>query len=219
MKTFGDANVRKFYAEKIISDIPSIYSIDYSKIAALEGFKQKSIDNLKSAIENSKKQNLNRLIYGLGIRYVGETTAKTLAKAVDTIFDLKKLSIEDLQQLKDIGGKVAESVFSFFHNEDNLKMLEQLADKGVNTKGDKTEPASGKFTGLTFLFTGTLPTLKRSAAEKMAEDNGGKLLSSVSSNLNFLVVGESAGSKLDKAKKIKSIKIIDEPDFLNMLQS
>ncbi len=219
MKTFGEANVRKFYGEKIISDIPSIYEIDYEKIGRLEGFKQKSVDNLKSAIENSKKQNLNRLIYGLGIRYVGETTAKTLAKAVDNIFDLKNFSIEDLQGLKDIGGKVAESVFSFFHNEDNMGMLEKLADKGVNIKGDKTEPVSGKFSDLTFLFTGTLPTLKRSAAEKMAEENGGKLLSSVSSNLNFLVVGESAGSKLDKAKKIKSIKIINEEDFLNMIQS
>ncbi|HEY5367861.1 MAG TPA: NAD-dependent DNA ligase LigA [Hanamia sp.] len=219
MKTFGEANVRKFYAEKIIHDIPSIYSIDYNRIAGLEGFKQKSIDNLRSAIENSKKQNLNRLIYGLGIRYVGEITAKTLAKAVDTIFDLKIFSIEDLQQLKDIGGKVAESVFSFFHNEDNLKMLEKLAEDGINVKGDKTEPVSGKFSGLTFLFTGIMPTLKRSAAEKMAEENGGKLLSSVSANLNFLVVGESAGSKLDKAKKIKSIKIINEEDFLNMIQS
>lgn len=219
MKTFGEANVRKFYGEKIITDIPSIYDIDYGKIAGLDGFKQKSIDNLKSAIDNSKKQNLNRLIYGLGIRYVGETTAKTLAKSVNNIFDLNKFSIDDLQQLKDIGGKVAESVFSFFHNEDNLKMLEKLADKGVNIKGDKTEAISGKFSGLTFLFTGTLPTLKRTVAEKMAEEHGGKLLSSVSSNLNFLVVGESAGGKLDKAKKIKSIKIINEEDFLNMLQS
>ena len=219
MKTFGEANVRKFYEAKIISDIPSIYSIDFNKIAALEGFKQKSIDNLNSAIENSKKQTLNRLIYGLGIRYVGETTAKTLSKNIDTIFDLKNFSIEELQELKDIGGKVAESVFSFFHNTDNIKMLDHLAEKGINISGDKTEPSSGKFSGLTFLFTGTLPTLKRSAAEKMAEDNGGKLLPSVSSNLDYLVVGEAAGSKLDKAKKIKSIKIINEENFLNMLQS
>ncbi|MEO9022295.1 MAG: NAD-dependent DNA ligase LigA [Ginsengibacter sp.] len=219
MKTFGEANVRRFYALGLISDIPSIYSIDFEKIAALEGFKQKSIENLKAAIENSKTQNLHRLIYGLGIRYVGETTAKTLAKSVDTIFDLKDFSLEDLQQLKDIGGKVAESVFDFFHNEDNLKTLGKLADKGVSTVGDKTQPTSGKLSGITFLFTGTLPTLKRSAAEKMAEDNGGKLLSSVSANLNYLVAGESAGSKLDKAMKIKSVKIINEEDFFNMIQS
>ncbi|HJY21645.1 MAG TPA: NAD-dependent DNA ligase LigA, partial [Hanamia sp.] len=218
IKTFGEANVRKFYALGLLTNIPSIYSLDFEKIASLEGFKQKSIDNLRTAIENSKKQSLNRLIFGLGIRYVGETTAKTLAKSVDTIFDLKNFSIEDLQQLKDIGNKVAESIYDFFHNEDNLLMLEQLAAKGININGDKTEIVSGKFTGNTFLFTGTLPTLKRSDAEKLAEDNGGKLLSSVSSNLNYLVVGDSAGSKLEKAKKIKSIKIISEADFLKMIQ-
>jgi DNA ligase (NAD+) len=219
IKTFGAANVRRFYEEKIIIDIPSIYSIDYEKISRLEGFKQKSIDNLRSAIENSKKQNLNRLIYGLGIRYVGETTAKTLSKSVETIFDLKNFSLEDLRQLKDIGTKVAESVFDFFHNEDNIKIVEALAGKGLNINGDKTEPVTGKLSGFTFLFTGTLPTLKRSAAEKLAEDNGGKLLSSVSANLNYLVAGESAGSKLEKARKIKSVKIISEEDFLNLIQS
>ena len=219
IKTFGEANVRRFYTLGLIKNIPSIYSIDYEKIAALEGFKRKSVDNLKDAIENSKKQNLNRLIYGMGIRYVGETTAKTLSKSVDTIFDLKNFSVEHFQELKDIGEKVAESVFDFFHNDDNLKMLEELADKGLNMNGDKTEPASGKLSGLTFLFTGTLPALKRSAAEKLAEENGGKLLSSVSANLDYLVAGESAGSKLDKARKIKTVKIISEEDFLNLIQS
>jgi DNA ligase (NAD+) len=219
IKTFGEANVRKFYSLKLISNIPSIYEINYEQIASLEGFKQKSVDNLRNAIENSKTQNLNRLIFGLGIRYVGETTAKILAKNVDTIFDLKDFSIEQLLQLKDIGNKVAESIFDFFHNNDNLIMLEQLAKTGVNITGDKTIPQEGKFSGVTFLFTGTLPTLKRSEAEKLAEQHGGKLLSSVSSHLNYLVTGESAGSKLDKARKIKSIKIINENDFLNMIQS
>lgn len=219
IKTFGEANVRRFYTLGFINTLPSIYSIDFEKISELEGFKQKSVDNLKSAIENSKTQNLNRLIFGLGIRYVGETTAKTLSKSVDTIFDLIQFSIEELQQLKDIGEKVAESVFDFFHNEDNIKTLEALAGKGLNMKGDKSEPITGKLSGNTFLFTGTLPTLKRNAAEKMAEDNGGKLLSSVSANLNYLVAGESAGSKLTKAQKIKTIKIISEEDFLNMIQS
>jgi DNA ligase (NAD+) len=188
------------------------------KIANLEGFKQKSIDNLKNAIENSKTQQLHRLIFGLGIRYVGEATAKTLAKSVHSIFDLEKFSLEDLQQLKDVGTKVGESIFSFFHNEDNIKMLETLKELGINTNGDVQEIKEGKLSGLTFLFTGTMPSLKRSEAEKMAEDQGGKLLSSVSKNLNYLVVGESAGSKLEKAKKIKSIQIIDEEQFLNMIQ-
>lgn len=218
IKSFGESNVRKFYEEGIITDIPSLYEIDFEKIAQLEGFKEKSIENLKNAIDNSKNQSLNRLIFGLGIRYVGEATAKTLAKSIDTIFDLEKFSLEDLQQLKDVGAKVGESIFSFFHNEDNIKMLEKLNQLGINIKGDKQEAKEGKLSGLTFLFTGTMPTLKRSDAEKMAEEQGGKLLSSVSKNLNYLVVGESAGSKLEKAKKIKTIQIIDEEQFLNMIQ-
>ena len=189
------------------------------KFSSLEGFGQKSIDNLRNAIENSKKQSLHRLIFGLGIRYVGEATAKTLGKSVENIFELQHFSIEQLQQLKDIGSKVGESIYEFFHNEDNIEMLTTLAGIGLNTKGDKIENKTGTLSGQTFLFTGTLPTLKRSDAEKMAEDNGGKLLSSVSTNLNYLVAGESAGSKLDKAKKIKSIKIINEQEFLNMIQT
>ncbi len=219
IKTFGEANVRKFYAMKLISDIPSIYHIDFEKIANLEGFKQKSIDNLRNAIENSKKQKLNRLIFGLGIRYVGETTAKILSKNVAVIFELKEFSIEQLQQLKDIGNKVAESIFDFFRNEENIHMLEKLSEAGLNITVDQTSQKEGKLSGSTFLFTGTLPSLKRNDAEKMAEENGGKLLSSVSSNLNYLVAGESAGSKLEKAKKIKSIKIISEDEFLNLIKT
>ena len=219
IKTFGEANVRKFYNLGLITNIPSIYSIDFDKIAALEGFKQKSVDNLRNAIEKSKSQNLNRLIFGLGIRYVGETTAKTLSKSVDTIFDLPKFTVEDFQQLKDIGEKVAESVYEFFHNPDNLQIVQVLAEQGLNMKGDKTEAVDGKLSGQTFLFTGTLPTLKRNDAEKMVEANGGKLLSSVSANLNYLVAGDSAGSKLAKAQKLKTVKIISEADFLNLIQS
>ncbi|MEO7120303.1 MAG: helix-hairpin-helix domain-containing protein, partial [Ginsengibacter sp.] len=160
-----------------------------------------------------------RLIFGLGIRYVGEATAKILGKSVDNIFDLRNFSIEQLQQLKDIGSKVSESIFDFFHNDDNMKMLESLAGIGLNTNGDKVETKTGAFTGQTFLFTGTLPTLKRNDAEKFVEDNGGQVLSSVSNNLHYLVAGDAAGSKLEKAKKLKSVKIISEKDFLDMIQT
>jgi DNA ligase (NAD+) len=219
IRSLGESNIRKFYSLGFLKNIPEIYSLNYKEIARLEGFGQKSIDNLRNAIEKSKSQNLHRLIFGLGIRYVGEATAKTLGKSVENIFDLQRFSIEQLQQLKDIGNKVGESIYDFFHNNDNIAMLKNLAEKGLNTKGDKVENKIGTFTGKTFLFTGTLPTLKRSDAEKLAEDNGGKLLSSVSSNLTYLVAGEAAGSKLEKAKKIKSIKIISEQDFLNMIQT
>jgi DNA ligase (NAD+) len=219
IRSLGESNIRKFYSLGFLKNIPGIYSINYEEIANLEGFGQKSIDNLRNAIENSKKQNLHRLIFGLGIRYVGEATAKTLGKSVENIFDLQLFSQEDLQQLKDIGHKVGESIYDFFHNADNIAMLKQLAGIGLNTKGDKVEEKTGKLSGQTFLFTGTLPTLKRSDAEKLAEDNGGRLLSSVSANLNYLVTGDSAGSKLEKARKIKTIKIVNEEDFLKMIQT
>jgi DNA ligase (NAD+) len=219
IKSLGESNIRKFYSLGFLKNIPGIYEINYEEISKLEGFGQKSIDNLRNAIENSKHQNLHRLIFGLGIRYVGEATAKILGKSVDNIFDLRNFSIEQLQQLKDIGSKVSESIFDFFHNDDNIKMLKILAGIGLNTIGDKVETKTGALTGQTFLFTGTLPTLKRNDAERLVEDNGGQILSTVSNNLNYLVAGDAAGSKLEKAKKLKSVKIINEKDFLHMIQT
>jgi DNA ligase (NAD+) len=218
IRGLGDANVRKFYEAGLLKDIPGIYTLNFGEIAKWEGFGQKSIDNLQLAINNSKKQPLHRLIFGLGIRFVGETTAKTLAQAVDHLFDFKKFSLEDLQQLEDVGPKVAGSIYHFFSNADNIQMLATLEKLGLQLSNEKKKLASGgNLTGLTFLFTGTLPTLKRSDAEGMVEENGGQLLSGVSAKLNYLVVGDDAGSKLEKAKKINTVKIISETDFLRIL--
>jgi DNA ligase (NAD+) len=149
---------------------------------------------------------------------VGETTAKTLAQAVNHLLDLKKLSIEELQNLEDIGPKVAGSIHHFFSNRDNIKLLEHLEKMGLQLKNEKKQLATGgNLTGLTFLFTGTLPTLKRSDAEAMVEENGGQILGGVSAKLNYLVVGEDAGSKLEKAKKINTVKIISEDEFLKII--
>lgn len=217
IKSLGSSNVKKFYALGIIKDIPSIYEINFEKISRLEGFGEKSATKLKHAIEASKRQELHRLIFGLGIRYVGEATARELAKNVENIFELEKLSVAQFQQMKDIGSKVSETLFAFFQNKDNMDMLSKLERQGLNMKSTARKTAEGPLAGKTFLFTGTLPTLKRSAAEKMAEDQGGRLLSSVSANLNYLVAGEAAGSKLDKAKKNKTIQIINEEEFLNLM--
>lgn len=218
IRGFGEANIRKFYELKLLEDIPGIYNLDYEKIGSMEGFGQKSIDNMQAAIGNSKKQPLHRLIFGLGIRFVGETTAKTLAHAVNHLLELKNFTAEDLQNLEDIGPKVGGSVYHFFSNKQNIKMLEELEKLGLQLKNPKKELVSGgNLEGLTFLFTGTLPTLKRSDAEAMVEANGGKLLGGVSTKLNYLVVGEDAGSKLEKAKKINSVKIISEAEFLKMV--
>ena len=218
IRGFGEANVRKFYELGLVKDIPGIYELEFEKIGGLEGFGKKSIDNLQEAIINSKKQPLHRLIFGLGIRFVGETTSKTLAQAVNHLLDLKKFSEEDLLNLEDIGPKVAGSILHFFSNEENIKMLMQLESLGLPFKNLKKDHASGgNLGGLSFLFTGTMPTLKRSDAEAMVEKNGGKITGSVSSKLNYLVVGDDAGSKLEKAKKINSVKIISEAEFLKML--
>ncbi len=220
IRSFGSANVIKFYKLGLLKDIPGIYQLDFETIGKLEGFGKKSVDNLLAAIEESKNQSLNRLIYALGIRFVGETTAKTLANAVNDIFELANKSEEELQHLEDIGVKVAKSVFDFFHNPSNIQMLTDLKNLGVSYTNTK-HVSTGNETlgGLSFLFTGSLSKLKRDEAEKQVENFGGKILSGVSSKLNYLVVGEDAGSKLEKAKKINTIKIISEDEFISLISS
>ncbi len=219
IKSFGEANVRKFYELNLSKDIPNIYTLNFEAIGVLEGFGKKSVDKLKDAIEASKQQPLHRLIFGLGIRFVGETTAKTLANAVDHILEFKNKTEEDLLLLDDVGVKVAKSIHHFFSNSQNVEMLLQLEQLGLQLKNNKKQfVSSGELTGQTFLFTGTLTQLKRSEAEALAEAKGGIIVSSVSSKLNYLVVGEDAGSKLEKAKKINSIKIISEEEFVQLIK-
>lgn len=218
IRSFGEANVRKFYEMGLLKSIPDVYNLPYHEIGKLDGFGEKSITKLQQAIEDSKKQPLNRIIYALGIRYVGETTAKTLAHAVEHLTQFANFTEDQLMQLEDVGVKVAKTVHNFFHNADNLQLLQKLEELGVQLKNEKkTLVTGGNLAGQTFLFTGTLTQLKRSDAEALVEQNGGKLLGSVSSKLNYLVVGESAGSKLEKAKKIQNIKVITEEEFLKML--
>ncbi len=218
IKHFGEANVQKFNKLGLLPDVPGIYKLDFAKISELEGFGKKSIENLQQSIEASKQQPLYRLIYGLGIRYIGETTAKTLANAVSNIFDFARMSEEQLLELEDIGTKVSKSIQHFFSNPQNIAMLSELQSLGLTLTNKKKQATSGTNTlqNQTFLFTGSLKKLTRSKAEEIVEQQGGKLLSGISSKLNYLVVGEDAGSKLEKAKKINTIRIIDEDEFLKM---
>jgi len=219
IRSFGDANVRKFFDLGYLKDLPGVYRLPYDKIRALEGYGEKSVTNLQAAIEHSRQQPLHRLIFGLGIRYVGETTAKVLAAAVNQLSDFSDYSLEDLQNLEDVGPKVAGSVYQFFHNPETDHLLKELGDLGLNLKSNKSGDgeSGGNLDGQTFLFTGTLNRLKRSEAEETVEKNGGKLLSGVSSKLNYLVVGEDAGSKLEKARKIPSIRVLTEDEFIRLL--
>lgn len=219
IRGLGAAIIEKFYTLGLLTSIPQVYQLDYDAIGQLEGFGKKSIDNLRSAIENSKKQPLHRLIYALGIRYVGETMAKTLAHAIEHLLDLQKFDEEALQNLEDVGPKVAGSVTQFFSNHQNIELIKALEQLGLQLKNDKKVfTTGGSLGGQSFLFTGTLTRLKRSEAEEMVEQNGGTILSGVSSKLNYLVVGEDAGSKLEKAKKINSVKIISEDQFLTLIK-
>jgi DNA ligase (NAD+) len=223
IRNLGGANIQKFFEKGILTDIPSIYELKtrWDDVRALGGFGDKSITNMEQAIEQSKTQPLNRLIFGLGIRFVGETTAKTLANAVTNLKDFYDWDIEKLSTLEDIGPKVATSVADFFARKENREMIDKLEAEGVNIvnhhKGQAA--ASGALTGKTFLFTGTLSQLKRSDAEAMAEAKGGAILSGVSAKLNYLVVGEDAGSKLEKAKKLGTVTILTEQEFIDMVNA
>ena len=217
IRSLGDANIRKFYELGLLTDIPSVYHMDYDAIAALEGFGQKSVNKLREAIEKSKEQPMHRLIYGLGIRYVGETIAKSLARQVNGVMDLRNYSVEQLQSFEDIGVKIANSIYEFFQNEDNLAMLSKLEANGLSMNRAAVQKTDGALSGQTFLFTGTLQQMKRNEAEALVEVAGGKILGSVSSKLNYLVVGADAGSKLEKAKKLPTVRILTEQQFMDMI--
>ena len=219
IKSFGDANIRKFYELNLLENIPQVYQLNFEVIGQLEGFGKKSVDNLKAAIEASKSQPLYRLIYALGIRFVGETTAKTIASQIHHILDLENLSEEQLQAYEDVGVKMAKSIYQYFHEPKNIALIKELEALGLNMIQTNATAVDGNLSGLNFLFTGTLTQLKRSDAEAMVEARGGHILSGVSSKLNYLVVGEDAGSKLEKAKKIASIKIITEAEFVELIKN
>ncbi len=224
----GKDIVKRFIKEGFLETIEDIYSLSNKKeqILALEGWKEKSYNNLKNGIEVSKNQPIWRLIVGLGIRHIGTTTAKHLAKQVKSLLEFQHWTLEKLEDLEDVGPKVAESISLFFGNEKNILLLHKLKEIGVKiekTAEDLKPLASTVLEGKTFLFTGTLTKFSRTKAKELVEENGGKNISSVSKNLNFLVVGEKAGSKLKKAASINKkagenvINIIKEQKFLDMI--
>lgn len=213
----GKDIVRRFYSLGLLHNIEEMYQMDYDKVLELEGWGEKSVERLKSGIEASKSRKPERVIYGLGIRHVGLTTAKVLMKPVEHVMELADMSIEDLQELPDVGPKVAQSVHDFFKIEANVQMLQHLEGFGLQLKKEVSETATNKLEGKTFLFTGTLTKMGRSEAKQLVEENGGKLISGVSKNLNYLVAGEKAGSKLKKAEAIETIFILTEEEFLEMI--
>lgn len=215
----GRSTVAEFIQRGWIKSVEDIYHLPYEEIRSLEGWGDKSVQNLMDGIEKSKRQPLWRLINALGIRHVGTTTAKDLAKEIDDLISLGEWNEERLKETEGIGPVVAGSILSWFSHEGNRKLLTHLQEAGLSLKREENTEArlSSKLEGKSFLFTGSLLRFTREEAKALVEKHGGKLLSGVSPKLNYLIAGQDAGSKLDKAKKLTSINIISEDEFLEMI--
>jgi DNA ligase (NAD+) len=214
----GPAIVEKLLNKKLIRDASDIYYLKYDDIFSLENFKEKSTNNLLKSIEKSKQMPLSRLLFAMGIRHVGYHTAEILTKVFPDLDSLKKAGFEKIEEIKEIGPKIAESVVNFFRQEQNLKVIEKLRKAGVNF-GSVQRIVSEKeaFTGKTFVLTGKLDDFSREQAGEIIENFGGRVTSSVSRSTDMVLAGKDPGSKLDDAVKL-NIKIITEEDFKKMIK-
>ncbi|MCD7872891.1 MAG: NAD-dependent DNA ligase LigA, partial [Clostridiales bacterium] len=181
-----------------------------------DGFKEKSINNIINSINNSKDNDLGKLIFALGIRHIGSKAGKLLAVHFKTMDNILKADKESILEIDGFGDVMAESVVDFFANAKSKELILNLSRAGVNMSCGPVE-TDDRFNGKTFVLTGTLPTLKRAQASEIIEKLGGKTSSSVSKKTNFVLAGEDAGSKLDKAKAL-GIEIIDENKFMEMIK-
>ena len=193
-----------------------LYALNSEDLEKLDGFKDKKIKNLLTAIEKSKSVSLDRFIFALGIDGVGKVAAKDLAKYFKSLENLAKADREELLSLENIGEVTAEAIVNWFKDEDNAKEVKNLLNSGITPKVKENKSVSGVFSDEFVVLTGTLSTLKRSEAQKLIEERGGECQSSVTAKTTLVIAGESAGSKLDKAKKL-NVKIIGEEEFKSML--
>lgn len=211
----GPAVVRSLISAGLVKDISDLYSLKTEKVEPLERMGKKSAEKLILSIENSKSRGLDKLIYALGIRNIGEKAAKSLASHFEDIENLFSATKEELVSIEDFGEVTADDVINFFSHSQTKELVEKLKSAGVKTRYEK-EKKGDIFGGLTFVLTGTLPTLSRSEASKIIESYGGKCASSVSKNTDFVLAGDAAGSKLTKAEAL-GIKIIDEDGLMKMI--
>ncbi len=211
----GDRIVEEFRSLGLIHDYASIYKLTKDDISGLEGFGEKSADNLLFAINESRNVPFRRFLYSLGIRHVGETTAKDIAKHFSTIDALQQATFEELSQVEGVGQKVAESITTFFADAKNATLVNNLL-KEITIISEETSGGTS-LSGLTFVITGTLSTLSRDNAKKLIEDNGGKVAASVSKATSYLLAGEGGGSKRTDAEKL-GISIISEQDLTKIIK-
>lgn len=213
----GDALVNQLTDRGMVKDIADIYKLTKDKLLSLERMGDKSAENILREIGNSKKLPLERVIYGLGIRFVGERTAQFLSEHFGSIDGIEKASEEELQQVEEVGPRIAKSIVEFFAEPKNRELVEELRAAGLTLRGKKKERGT-KLAGKTFVLTGTLPNLTRDEAKKMIEDAGGKVAGSVSKKTDYVVAGTDAGSKLDKAKEL-GVQVVDEKAMEELVKS
>jgi DNA ligase (NAD+) len=212
----GPKIIDRLIDEGLVEDPADLFTLKEGDLLPLERFAEKSAKNLVNAIQSKKEITLARFIYALGIRNVGEETAEDLAKHFGSLEKLKSATLFQLQQIRDIGPVVAQSIYSFFKDKKNLDFIEKLMKVGVKIVEEK-KPERQPLKGLTFVFTGGLESMTREEAKKKVRELGGEVTESVSKRVNYVVVGKDPGSKLEKAKKL-GIKTINEEEFLSMLK-
>jgi DNA ligase (NAD+) len=207
----GDALVNQLTERGLVKNVADIYKLTKKDLLSLERFADKSAQNILDEIEVSKKLPLERVIYGLGIRFVGERTAQFLAEHFGSMEALEQASLEELQEVNEVGPRIAESIVEFFSIAANRKLVERLREAGLTLSGQKKQRGT-KLAGKTFVLTGTLAKYTRDEAKKMIEDAGGKVTGSVSKKTDYVVAGADAGSKLDKAKDL-GVQVVDEKEM------
>lgn len=212
----GPAIIETFVNEGMIAKTYDIYNLDFNKIASLEGFKETSANNIINSVNNSKNNDLSKLIFALGIRHIGAKAGKLLADYFSDIDSVMNASVDDILQIDGFGKIMAESVVEFFSSDSTKELIAKLKEAGVNMKSTNVVEDT-RFSGMTFVLTGTLPTLKRTEASKIIESFGGKTSSSVSKKTTYVLAGEEAGSKLDKANKL-GVQVISEEEFKEMIK-
>jgi DNA ligase (NAD+) len=210
----GFSTIDKLIEKKLIDNISDIYFLNITDVLSIEGFKDKSAQNLIDSIEKSKNMSFERLIYGLGIRHVGKYGAQLISKKYSSIDKLANAEIQELINIEGLGEKTSNEIVSFFSNQENINLIQRLKEAGVKTynyKSEKKLPLSNK----KFVFTGSLTKFTRNEAAEIIKDKGGIVTSSITKNTDYLILGENPGSKLDKAKKY-NIEILNEEEFTKL---
>lgn len=213
----GSAVVKSLRDASLISDYADLYALKVEQVEVLDRMGKKSAENLISAIDASKEAGLARLLYALGIRQVGEKAAEVLASKYNSIEDFFTVTVDDLVQIDDIGGITADYIVQYFSLASTRILIDRLKEYGVKTEYEKSEQTDDRFAGMTFVLTGTLPTMTRDEASTIIESHGGKTSSSVSKKTTYVLAGEAAGSKLTKAQSL-GVNIIDEEKFMEMVK-